>query len=102
MSKIDELIENIKTVESPINFEEIKENAKIKNFLQKKQAEEIIKEVEEERRVKVWVIILAVIGVIAIGAAVGYCFYRKNKPDYLEDFEDDFEDASDDIFEDEE
>ena len=101
MSKFEDYIGSIKT-EAPAKFEEIKENIKLKNFLKKKEAEEIIEEVEEERKVKVWVIILAVIGVIAIGCLVGYLIYRsKKKPDYLDDFDSDFVD-DDEFFEDEE
>lgn len=101
MSKFEDYIDVIKS-EAPAKFEEMKENIKLKNFLKKKEAEEIMEEVEEERKVKVWVIILAVVGVIAIGCLVGYLFYRyKKKPDYLDDFDSDFDD-DDEFFEDEE
>jgi len=97
MNKIEELLENIKP--DSINFEELKANNKLKALFAKKQAEEILEAEEEEKKIKLWVIILAVIGVIAIGCAIGYIIYRKNKPDYLEDFDDDFDD--DDFYEDE-
>ena len=71
MSKIEDYFGTLKA-EAPAKFEEMKENIKLKNFLKKKEAEEIIEEVEEERKVKVWIIILAIIGVIAIGCLVGY------------------------------
>ncbi len=101
MSKIEEYFDNIKT-EAPVKLEQMKENIKLKNFLKKKEAEEIIEEIEEERKVKAWVIILAVIGVIAIGCLVGYLVYRsKKKPSYLDDFSDDFAD-DDEFFDDEE
>jgi len=101
MSKIEEYFDNIKT-EAPAKLEQMKENIKLKNFLKKKEAEEIIEEIEEERKVKAWVIILAVIGVIAIGCLVGYLVYRsKKKPSYLDDFSDDFAD-DDEFFDDEE
>ena len=58
----------------------------------------MVKEIVEEKKTKVWVILLAIIGVILIGCIVGYFLYRRFKPDYLEDFEDEFED--DDPFED--
>ena len=45
---------------------------------------------------------LAVIGVLAVCAAIGYAVYKFLNPDYLEDFEDDFDDDFDDYFEDEE
>ena len=101
MSKIEEYFDNIKT-EAPAKLEQMKENIKLKNFLKKKEAEEIIEEIEEERKVKAWVIILAVIGVIAIGCLVGYLVYRsKKKPSYLDDFSDDFADDGE-FFDDEE
>ncbi len=101
MSKIEDYIETIKT-EAPAKFDEIKENIKLKNFIKKKEAEEIIEEAEEERKVKVWIIVLAIIGVIAIGCLIGYLVYRaKKKPDYLDDFDSDFAD-DDEFFEDEE
>ena len=101
MSKFEDYIDVIKS-EAPAKFEEMKDSIKLKNFLKKKEAEEILEEVEEERKVKVWVIILAVVGVIAIGCLVGYLFYRyKKKPDYLDDFDSDFDD-DDEFFEDEE
>jgi len=101
MSKIEDYFGTLKA-EAPAKFEEMKENIKLKNFLKKKEAEEIIEEVEEERKVKVWIIILAIIGVIAIGCLVGYLIYRsKKKPDYLDDFDSDFAD-DDEFFEDEE
>ena len=101
MSKLEDYIDTIKA-EAPAKFEEIKDNIKLRNFLKKKEAEEIIEEAEEERKIKVWVIILAVIGVIAIGCLIGYIIYRKKKkPDYLDDFDSDFAD-DDEFFEDEE
>jgi hypothetical protein len=100
MSKIEEYFENVKT-DAPAKFEQMKENIKLKNFLKKKEAEEIIEEIEEERKVKAWVIILAIVGVIAIGCLVGYLVYlSKKKPSYLDDFNDDFAD-DDEFFEDE-
>ncbi len=99
MSKIDEIFENMKG--EPVTFEEFKEKAKFNSLFKKKQAEEIIEEVEEERRVKIWVVVLAIIGVIAIGCFVAYLIYRKRKPDYLADFDDEFEaNEEDDFFED--
>ena len=95
MGKFDDV------VSESSKFEEFKDAsaAKIKAFFNRKQVEEIIDEKEEERKVKAWVVILAIIGVIAIGCVIGYLIYRKNKPDYLDDFEDDFDDDDDDLFE---
>jgi len=53
---------------------------------------------EDEKKSHVGLIILAIIGIIAIGCIVGYLVYRHFSPDYLEDFDDEFED---DEFEDE-
>lgn len=100
MSKFEELVSKVKSSEP--DFDEVRENAKLRSLFTRKQAEEIVEEIEEERKVKVWVIVLAVIGVIAIGCLVGYLIYRKNKPDYLDDFDDEFEGDDEDFFEDEE
>ncbi|MCQ2494555.1 MAG: DUF4366 domain-containing protein [Lachnospiraceae bacterium] len=76
--------------------------AKIKAFFNRKAVEEIIEEKDEERKVKAWLVILAIVGVVAIGCVVGFLIYRKNKPDYLDDFEDEFDDDDDDdLFEEE-
>jgi len=53
---------------------------------------------EDEKKSHAGLIILAIIGIIAIGCIVGYLVYRHFSPDYLEDFDDEFED---DEFEDE-
>jgi len=86
-------------------FEDFKDAsaAKLKALFNRKQVEEIIEEKEEERKIKIWVIILALIGVVAIGCLIGFLIYRKNKPDYLDDFEDDYDDDDDDddLFEEE-
>lgn len=95
MAKFDELVEKIKATE--FDMDEFKEN-KLANLIKRKQAEEIIEEVEEERKVKIWVILLAIVGVIAIGCVVGYLIYKKNKPDYLDDFDDDFDAEDEDFF----
>ncbi len=55
-------------------------------------------EVKEEKKVKAWVIVLAIIGIIAVGCVAGYLVYRHFRPDYLEDFDNEFDD--DDDFED--
>ena len=100
MSKFEELADKIKSVEP--DFEELMANNKLKAFLTKKQAEELIEEEEENKKVKVWVILLAIVGVIAIGCLVGYFIYKKTQPEYLDDFEDDFEEGEEDFYEDEE
>ena len=68
--------------------------AKLTSLLKKEEEEEIV----EEKKTRVWLVILAILGIIVIGCVVGYLVYRHFKPDYLEDFEDEFED--DDPFED--
>jgi hypothetical protein len=55
-------------------------------------------EKEDEKKSHAGLVILAIIGIIAIGCVVGYLVYRHFSPDYLEDFDDEFED---DEFEDE-
>ncbi len=59
---------------------------------------------EDEKKSHVGLVILAIIGIIAIGCLVGYIVYRHFCPDYLEDFDDEFEDdefEDDDFFADE-
>ena len=99
MSKFEDIFSKFKA--SDVDASDIAETSKIAAFLKRKQAEEIIEEVEEERKVKIWVITLAIIGVVAIGCLIGYCIYKKNRPDYLDDFDDEFDD-NEDFFEDEE
>ena len=66
--------------------------AGIGNLLASKEEE------EDEKKSHAGLIILAIIGIVAIGCIVGYIVYRHFSPDYLEDFDDEFED---DDFEDE-
>ncbi len=80
---------------------DISDLAKITKLINKKE-----EEVKEEKKVRVWVIVLAIIGILAVGAIIGYLIYRYFKPDYLEDFDDEFEDIDefdddDDFFVDE-
>ena len=71
-------------------FEEMINNAKITELLNKKKAE------EENKSFVLW--ILAIIGAVAAVAGIAYAVYCFFTPDYLEDFEDDFEDDFDDDF----
>ena len=75
--------------------EEIMNSTRLHDFLHRKEEE------EKQKNCILW--ILAIIGVVAAGAAIAYCVYRFFTPDYLEGFVDDFEDDfDDDFFEDEE
>ncbi len=61
-------------------------------------------EEEDEEKSRVWLVVLAVIGIFVIGCIIGYIVYRHFSPDYLEDFDDEFEDDDfddDDFFADE-
>jgi len=83
-----------------LDAKEMLDISRLNRLLGRKEAEEI----QEKKKAKTWVIVLAVIGGIAIIGAAAYFLYRYFKPDYLEDFEDDFEDDDeddDDVFEDE-
>ena len=64
-------------------FEEMINNAKITELLNKKKAE------EENKSFVLW--ILAIIGAVAAVAAIAFAVYRYMNPKYA-DFEDDFED----------
>jgi len=55
-------------------------------------------EKEDEKKSHAGLVILAIIGIVAVGCVIGYLVYRHFSPDYLEDFDDEFED---DEFEDE-
>ena len=66
--------------------------AGIGNILASKEEE------EDEKKSHAGLVILAIIGIVAIGCIIGYIVYRHFSPDYLEDFDDEFED---DEFEDE-
>lgn len=79
-------------------FEELVNNAKITELLNKKKAE------EENKNFVLW--LLAIIGAVAAVAAIAFAVYRFMNPKYsnfdgefdYDEFEDDFED--DDIFDD--
>ena len=77
-----------------LDLEDLVDLTKIGKLLGKKE-----EEVVEEKKCRAWLVVLAIIGVITVGAAIGYFIYQYFKPDYLEDFEDEFED---DAFDDEE
>lgn len=81
---------------------------KLETLIDKTKLNELLGKKEEEKKkcnVLLWV--LAVVGIIAVVAAICYAVYRYFTPDYLEDFEDDFEDNfeieedDEDFFEDE-
>ena len=62
------------------------------------------KEEEAKKKANIVLWVLAIIGIVAAAAAIGYAVYRYLHPDYLEDFDDEFEDEfddDDDFFEDE-
>ena len=71
-------------------LDDILENAGVNELLGRKKAE------EKKANKLLWV--LAIIGAIAVVAAIAYAVYRYLTPDYLEDFEDDFDDDFDDDF----
>ena len=81
MSKIETLIEMVKS-----------HDVKIDELLGKKP---------EKKKCNVLLWVLAIVGAVAVIAAVAYAVYRYLKPDYLEDFEDEFEDDFEDEFDEE-
>ena len=74
-------------------FDDLVNNAKINQILNKNKA-------DEERKTRiVW--ILAIIGAVACVAAIAYAVYRRVTPRYLDDFDGDFDyDEFDDDFDD--
>ena len=75
--------------------------AKVKKLVDEKLLKKEIEEaVEEEKKAKILVWVLAIIGVIAVAAGITYAVYRYLRPDYLDGFDDDFEDDFDDVDED--
>lgn len=76
-------------------FDDIVNNAKINQLLNKDKAE------EERKNSIIW--ILAIIGAVACVAAIAYAVYRHLTPRYLDDFDGDFDyDEFDDDFDDDE
>lgn len=74
-------------------FDDIVNNAKISQLLNKNKVE------EERKSCIIWV--LAIIGAIASVAAIAYAVYRHMTPRYLDDFDGDFDyDEFDDDFDD--
>lgn len=75
-------------------------NAKIAEFLRKKEELEVLEEKKKPNKI---VIILAIIGAIAAVAGIAYAVYRFVAPRYLDDFDDEFEDDVDaEIFDEDE
>lgn len=83
-------------------LENLVDVAKLNEMLNEK-VEKVLhkKEEEEQKKCNVLLWVLAIIGIVAAGAAIGYAVYRFFKPDYLDDFEDEFEDDFEDDEEDE-
>lgn len=71
---------------------------KLDDFLNAIKIGELIhrKDPMERKRHNIFCI-LAVIGGVAIIAAIAYAVYRYMNPDYLEDFDDDFDDYEEDM-----
>ena len=93
MSKVEELVNALKTEELANMKEELMNMTRLNELLNKKE--------EKKTSKVVWV--FAIIGIVVAVAAAAYGIYRFFAPDYYDDFEDDFaDDFEDDFFEDEE
>ena len=93
MSKVEELVNALKTEELANMKEELMNMTRLNELLNKKE--------EKKTSKVVWV--FASIGIVVAVAAAAYGIYRFFAPDYYDDFEDDFaDDFEDDFFEDEE
>lgn len=72
---------------------------KVEEIINSVKLAELLKKKEDEKKVPTAVIVLAVVGIIALIAAIAYGVYRFFAPEY---FEDDLEyEEDDDFFEDE-
>ena len=93
MSRVEELINALKTEELENMKEELMNMTRLNELLHKK----------EEKKTSKVVWIFAIIGIVVALAAIAYAVYRFFAPDYYDDFEDDFaDDFEDDFFEDDE
>ena len=73
--------------------------SRVEEILAASKLNELIRKREEEdKTMRIVLIILAAIGCIAAVAGIAYAVYKFVTPDYLEDFEEDFEDDFDDDF----
>ena len=71
--------------------------SRVEEILAASKLNELIRRNEEEdRTMRIVLLILAAIGCVAAVAAIAYAVYKFVTPDYLEDFEEDFEDDFDD------
>lgn len=61
-----------------------------------------IKRKEEDlmKKTNTLTVVLAILGLLALMAAIAYGVYRFMNPEYIEDLDDDFEDDFDDYFDD--
>ncbi|MDO4332446.1 MAG: DUF4366 domain-containing protein [Eubacteriales bacterium] len=65
--------------------------AKLDEVLELIKKNELLRKKDDEKKnCLVW--ILAIVGAVAVIAAIAYAVYRYMTPDYLDDFDDDFED----------
>ena len=93
MSRVEELINALKTEELENMKEELMSMTRLNELLHKKEDKKTSK--------VVWV--FAIIGIVVALAAIAYGVYRFFAPDYYDDFEDDFaDDFEDDFFEEDE
>lgn len=69
--------------------------AKLDEILAEIKANELLKKKEDEKN-KCLIWILAIVGAVAVIAAIAYAVYRYMTPDYLDDFDDDFDDDFED------
>lgn len=69
--------------------------AKLDEVLELIKKNELLRKKDDEKKnCLVW--ILAIVGAVAVIAAIAYAVYRYMTPDYLDDFDDDFDDDFED------
>ena len=93
INKIEDIAEYIKEYDIK-DLKELADLSKVRSLLKKNE------EIEEKKKNNTVIWIFAIVGIVVVCAAIGYCIYKYLVPDYLEDFDDDFEDFDDDFFED--
>ncbi len=69
----------------------------VRELLRRKKEKEVVEEMEEKKKGKLFKI-LVICGIVIGICAIAYAIYKYFTPDYLEDYDDDYDDRFDDEF----